>query len=121
MILNCERHNWELSEDECRNCQLAYCANCLVYVNGATARPLCIQCALKHSGIRGSKRVKPTRRDRRTRAKVTKMATKAKAVAEREAAEVAAREAAATEVDLDLAGQRTWASLDASQWDTGPA
>lgn len=119
MIPNCDRHNWEPSEDECRTCGLAYCESCLVYVNGATARPLCIQCALKHSGVRGSKRVKPTRRERRTTARVAKMATKAKAAAEREASAVAAREAAATEVDLDLAGQRTWVALDSTQWDAG--
>ena len=119
MIPNCERHNWEPSEDECKTCGYAYCANCLVYVNGASARPLCIQCALKHSGVRGSKRVKPTLRERRTRTKVAKMTAKNRAVAEREAAMVAAREAAATETDLDAAGQRTWVSLDASRWDPG--
>lgn len=119
MIPNCERHNWEPSEDECKTCGFAYCASCLVYVNGASARPLCIQCALKHSGVRGSKRVKPTRRERRIGTKVSRMTAKARAAAEREAADIAAREAAATHVDLDLAGQRTWVSLDAARWDAG--
>lgn len=119
MIPNCQRHRWDQSEDECRSCGDAFCANCLVYVNGANARPLCINCALKKSGVRGSKRVGPSRRERKARAKVAKMQDREKVAAARRHEEVAAAEAAASAVDLTEAGQRGWVSLDASRWDVG--
>ncbi len=119
MIPNCQRHAWDQSEDECRSCGDAFCANCLVYVNGANARPLCINCALKRSGVRGSRRVGPSRRERRVRAKVAKMHDRAKADAERREDEVVAAEAAAAAVDLTDTEQRAWVSLDASRWDIG--
>lgn len=119
MIPNCQRHRWDESEDECRSCGDAFCANCLVYVNGANARPLCINCALKKSGVRGSKRIGPSRRERRARAKVAKMHERVKVTAERREEAVAAAEAAASEVELTEPGQRAWVSLDASRWDVG--
>ena len=119
MIPNCQRHGWDESEDECRECGDAFCANCLVYVHGAHARPLCINCALKKSGIRGSKRTGPSRRERRARAKVEKLHDRARVAAERRRVEVGEAEAAASAVDLTDAGQRSWVSLDASRWDAG--
>ncbi|WP_436793963.1 hypothetical protein [Actinospongicola halichondriae] len=88
-------------------------------MNGANARPLCINCALKRSGVRGSKKVRPSRRERRATAKATKMHERARADATAAAEAVAAQEAAATAVDLTEAGQRAWVSLNASRWDVG--
>ncbi len=119
MIPNCQRHRWDQSEDECRQCGDAFCENCLVYVNGANARPLCINCALKRSGVRGSKRTKPGRRERKATAQVTKMTERQQANAAKHAEEVVASEDSVTDDDLADAGQRSWASLDASHWDIG--
>lgn len=111
MIPNCHRHRWDESEDECRECGDAFCSSCLVYVNGANARPLCINCALRKSGVRGSRRTGPSRRERRAKARVDRRHDRAP--------EVASNEAAASGVELAEAGQRTWVSLDASRWDVG--
>lgn len=119
MIPNCHRHQWDQSEDECRSCGQSFCEKCLVYVHGATARPMCINCALKKSGVRGSKRVKPSRRERRITTKVAKWHERERSDAARTSDDVAAQDAAATAVDLAEARQRGWASLDASRWDVG--
>lgn len=57
-IDNCQRHGYELSVDECRECRRGHCAECLVYVEGPKSRPLCIPCALAISGIRRSGRAR---------------------------------------------------------------
>lgn len=116
MIPNCERHRFDQAEDECRECKLSYCDNCLVYVNGAESRPLCIQCALKRSGVRGSNRTRPSRRHRRARAKAEKAVANAQANQER--ADEAVPVAAANEVELEN-HEPGWVSLDASRWDIG--
>ncbi len=120
MIANCQRHRWDKSEDECRQCGEPFCENCLVYVNGADARPLCINCALKNSGVRGSKKVRPSRRERRATAKVNRMHERARAQADAAAAQAAAATAVdLAEVGRQNAGQRNWESVDASRWDAG--
>lgn len=119
MIPNCQRHRWDRSEDECRQCGDAFCENCLVYMNGANARPLCINCALKMSGVRGSKKVRPSRRERRARARASRIRERSQVAACEATEELAATEAAATDVDLTDAGRRGWVSLDAASWDVG--
>lgn len=55
----CKKHSWEASENECRECRFAHCADCLVYINGPNKPPLCVTCALSIAGVRKGGRGRP--------------------------------------------------------------
>ncbi|MDZ7674641.1 MAG: hypothetical protein U5K30_06200 [Acidimicrobiales bacterium] len=116
MIPNCHRHHFEEAEDECRQCRNAFCGSCLVYTNGAKARPLCIQCALKVSGIRGSKQTRRPWRARRAQAKAEKATARQ---AKRDEPREQEPAAASSSVELLPPTQPTWVSLNAARWDVG--
>lgn len=105
MTPNCFRHASEMAEDECKECQLGYCAECLVYVNGPRARPMCMRCAMARAGIRKADAPKLSRRQRRA---LRHRPAHAEGVAA---------------VDVDAADDEigSWASLDTAQWDVGTA
>ncbi len=62
---NCHRHHTELAEARCKECAYGHCTDCLVYVGGPDSEPYCITCALAVAGIRGSRKPKRSRRERR--------------------------------------------------------
>jgi hypothetical protein len=74
---NCNRHIFELAEAHCRGCREAYCGDCLVYTDGSSSPPMCIDCALKRSGVRGSRKSRPSWRERRAMSKLEKAHAKA--------------------------------------------
>lgn len=108
---NCNRHLFELTENHCRECRKGFCGDCLVYTNGGDAPPMCINCALKQSGIRGSKRTKPSWKARRAMAKVEKAHRKAR-TQEQERVEALAMDAEPTTDDA-----QDWDQLDDARWD----
>ena len=50
----CEKHLFEDATGLCRACRRHFCDECLVYVNGSHAAPLCIPCALTAAGVRST-------------------------------------------------------------------
>ena len=52
--VKCEKHLFEDATGLCRACRRHFCDECLVYVNGSHAAPLCIPCALTAAGVRST-------------------------------------------------------------------
>lgn len=52
----CSTHHMDSAVGRCRGCNVAYCADCLVYPFGDRKPPLCVTCALAASGVRCSHR-----------------------------------------------------------------
>ncbi len=48
----CAKHQFEASEDVCRECGNEFCSECLVYSFGPKKPPFCIACALAAAGVR---------------------------------------------------------------------
>lgn len=75
----CYKHGFEASQDSCRHCGLAFCAECLVYSFGPNKPPYCISCALGASGVRANAALQTnvSRREIRRLEKERKKALKA--------------------------------------------
>jgi len=59
-IGSCVRHGMVRAEALCGDCAHSFCEDCLVRPFGPSKPPLCIGCALRLGGVRGS--AAPTRR-----------------------------------------------------------
>ena len=52
--VRCDKHLFEDATGMCRTCRRPYCADCLVYTQGANRAPLCVPCALTAAGVRST-------------------------------------------------------------------
>ena len=55
----CAKHQFEASEDVCRECGNEFCSECLVYSFGPKKPPFCIACALAAAGEDAQPQAKP--------------------------------------------------------------
>jgi len=67
--MHCERHPFSVANDVCNGCGGAFCADCLVYVQGPAKAPLCLACALVAGGVRTHVRPMANRREVKRRRK----------------------------------------------------
>ena len=75
----CAKHQFEASEDVCRECGNEFCSECLVYSFGPKKPPFCIACALAAAGVRttaANAPVKP-KKELKKEVKARRRATKA--------------------------------------------
>lgn len=61
----CEKHPFEPGEVECRDCQAAFCSECVVFPDGRNSRPLCIACALTAAGVHSRSKGRGGRKNRK--------------------------------------------------------
>ena len=55
-MVRCNTHPFDEADSACKSCGHTFCAQCLVWPQGATQPALCIRCALAKSGVRSRAR-----------------------------------------------------------------
>jgi len=70
--VRCDKHMFDDATGMCRSCRRPYCADCLVYTQGANRAPLCVPCALAAAGVRSTASVR-TQRGSSTTSVATKL------------------------------------------------